>query len=91
MSNKEISSNSDSNESESESINSLNESNSRVNNNNNNINNNKNDDKNKKRKRIKGNNSLLLSYSNLSNEQFLKKGLELFRNPKRDFNENQIL
>ena len=91
MSNKEISSNSDSNESESESINSLNESNSRVNNNNNNINNNKNDDKNKKRKRIKGNNSLLLSYSNLSNEQFLKKGLELFRNPKRDFNENQIV
>jgi len=44
-----------------------------------------------KRIGIQGNVSILLSYSNLSQEQFYKKGLEFFKNPKRDFNENQIV
>ena len=44
-----------------------------------------------KRIGIQTNPSILMNYSNLSQEQFYKKGLELFKNPKRDINENQVV
>ena len=44
-----------------------------------------------KRNVIQSNESFFVSYANLSREQFFMKGLDLFKNPKRDFNENQIV
>ena len=40
---------------------------------------------------IHGNNSLLLSLGTLTPEQFIQKGLELFKNPNRNFDQNQIV
>ena len=40
---------------------------------------------------IHGNNSLLLSLGTLTPEQFIQKGLELFKNPNRNFEQNQIV
>ena len=44
-----------------------------------------------KRIGIQSNSNILMNDSNLSQKQFYKKGLELFKNPTRDINENQIV
>ena len=47
--------------------------------------------RNSKRIAIQGNENIVIDYINLSQEQFYRRGLELFRNEKRDFNQNQIV
>ena len=44
-----------------------------------------------RRNSIHGNNSLLISLGTLTPEQFIQKGLELFKNPNRNFDQNQIV
>ena len=91
-SNKSSNSNNESKESELDSINSLIESNKKENislfNPKQFI---KSPIKKKKRIALHGNENFRLKYANLSREQFYKKGLEIFKNPNRNFNENQVV
>ena len=86
-SNKNSNSNNKSKESELDSINSLienkKENNSPVNE--------KKIKKSQKRTALHANINYILKYSNLSDEQFFKKGLEIFKNQNRNFNENQVV
>ena len=86
-SNKNSNSNNKSKESELDSINSLIENKKE----NNSLINEKKIKKSQKRTALHANINYILKYSNLSDEQFFKKGLEIFKNQNRNFNENQVV
>ena len=90
-SNKSSNSNNESKESELDSINSLIESNKIENNSLYNRKQLKSPIKKKKRIALHGNQNYMLKFLNLSQEQFYKKGLEIFKNQNRNFNENQVV
>ena len=86
-SNKNSNSNNKSKEFELDSINSLIENKKE----NNSLINEKKIKKSQKRTALHANINYILKYSNLSDEQFFKKGLEIFKNQNRNFNENQVV
>ena len=86
-SNKNSNSNNKSKESELDSINSLIENKKE----NNSLINEKKIKKSQKRTALHANINYILKYSNLSDEQFFKKGFEIFKNQNRNFNENQVV